>query len=272
MSGPAQRTATFRSVPSGPARIAGKMNETILLVEDEEALRITLSERLRREGYVVEAARYGARALEQATTGAFDLIILDASYGIEACRVLRDAGLANPILVVTSQGQTAERVRALKLGADDCVPKPVEISEVVARIEALLRRRSLRTRRGVRHFDTICIDIPRGEVFREGKTRVSWSSGAPTFVLPRAIPRDSSRPPRTAARGVGVQSRNVLAHGGCARGQIAPEVGKESQTAETDPHGVRNWLSVWWVITFSTIAFRPKPCAMQLRLRGPRDN
>ncbi|MGC2196419.1 MAG: response regulator transcription factor [Terriglobales bacterium] len=156
------------------------MNETILLVEDEAALRISLSERLRREGYVVEVASDGARALEQATTRAFDLIILDARLsgrnGIEVCRDIRDAGLANSILLLTSQGQTAERVLALKLGADDCVPKPFEMSEVLARIEALLRRRRLRAGEGVHRFGAIRIDIPRGKVTREGK---------PVFLLLR---------------------------------------------------------------------------------------
>jgi two-component system alkaline phosphatase synthesis response regulator PhoP len=164
------------------------MNETILLLEDEEALRITLSERLRKEGYVVEVASDAAHTFERATARAFDLIILDATLsgrnGIALCQDIRDAGLANPILVLTSQGQMPERVLALKLGADDCVPKPVEISELVARIEVLfrrgslrtrggihksLRRQSVRTRGGVRHFGAIRIDIPRGEVTREGK-------------------------------------------------------------------------------------------------------
>ncbi len=149
------------------------MNETILLVEDEEALRITLSDRLRLEGYVVEVASDGTRAVEQATTRAFDLIILDAKLsgcnGIEVCRDLRDAGFTNPLLLLTSQGQTAERVLALNLGADDCVPQPFEISEVLARIEALLRRRRLRTGEGVHHFGAIRIDIPRRKVTREGK-------------------------------------------------------------------------------------------------------
>ena len=149
------------------------MNETIFLVQDDEALRLSLSERLRSEGYVVEVASDGARAFELASARSFDLIVIDERLpdrsGIELCRDFRKAGVANSIVLLTSQGRTAERVLALRLGADDCVLKPFDISELLARIEALLRRRALRKEDGIHHFGAIRIDIPGRSVTRDGK-------------------------------------------------------------------------------------------------------
>lgn len=160
-----------------------------------------------------------------------------ATNGIEACRVLWDAGLANPILVVTSQRQTAERVRAVKLGADDCVPEPVEIAEVVARIEALLRRRSLRTRRGGIIVTRSALTSPAGR-FSEKANPSFLFVGSSNFCATSCNTQGFLRPATNCCASCGVGSRNILAHGGCARGRIAAEVGKESQTAETDPHAV----------------------------------
>lgn len=149
------------------------MHEQILLVEDEAALQMTLSEMLRREGYEVEVASDGARAFEQASARSFDLIILDATLPgrnyIEVCRDIREAGLVNPILLLTAGGQTAHTVLGLRFGADDCVTKPFDLSELLARIEALLRRRPVRTEEGVHHFGAIHIDIPGRKVTREGR-------------------------------------------------------------------------------------------------------
>jgi DNA-binding response OmpR family regulator len=150
------------------------MNEKILLLEDQDALQFRLSDQLRNAGYVVEVASDGTCAFQKATSRPFDLIILDATLPghnrMEACRDIREAGVANPLLLLTARGKTVQAVLGLKLGADDCLPKPFEVAELLARIEALLRRSALRMGEGVRHFGTVHIDFRGMKVTRDGKT------------------------------------------------------------------------------------------------------
>jgi two-component system alkaline phosphatase synthesis response regulator PhoP len=149
------------------------MNENILLVEDEQGLRMTLSDRLQSEGYVVDFSPDGEQGFEKATTLPFDLIILDIMLprrsGLDVCRDIRLAGLATPILLLSARGQTVDKVAGLKLGADDYVTKPFDTLELMARIEALLRRAPTRTGQGVLHFGSIQVDIRGTQVTREGK-------------------------------------------------------------------------------------------------------
>src|SRR5437667_4080925 len=120
------------------------MHENILLVEDEEALRMTLIDRLHSEGFVVDYAADGAEGFQKATHLPFDLIILDVMLprksGLDVCRDIRQAGLITPVLMLTARGQTIDKVLGLKIGADDYVTKPFEMMELMARVEALLRR------------------------------------------------------------------------------------------------------------------------------------
>ena len=156
----------FRTRCGGPI-----MNENILLVEDEEGLRMTLSDRLRSEGYVVDLAVDGQEAFEKATQLPFDLIILDVMLpirnGFDVCRDVRQEGLATPILLLTARDQTAEKVVGLKLGADDYVTKPFDMLELMARIEALLRR-SVVADQNVYQFRSIRIDVRGTKVTRYG--------------------------------------------------------------------------------------------------------
>jgi two-component system, OmpR family, alkaline phosphatase synthesis response regulator PhoP len=149
------------------------MNESILLVEDEQALRSTLSVRLRGEGYVVDTASDGVEGLEKATTQPYDLIILDIMLpcrsGLDLCRDVRQAGFATPILFLTARHQTSDKVIALKLGGDDYVTKPFKAAELLARIEVLLRRVPIRTGHGVHQFGAIRVDLRRAEVTRDDK-------------------------------------------------------------------------------------------------------
>jgi DNA-binding response OmpR family regulator len=150
------------------------MNEHILLVEDEQALRTALEVRLRAEGYVLDAAVDGEEAVRKATNLPFDLIILDVMLpyrnGFDVCRDVRQRGLATPILMLTVRDQLVDKVVGLNLGADDYMTKPFESAELIARIQALLRRVPLRTGQGDYHFGSIHVNIPRGEVTRDGKT------------------------------------------------------------------------------------------------------
>ena len=149
------------------------MNESILLVEDEPGLRKTLTLRLQKTGYVVDTADDGVAGYDKALDSPFDLIILDVNLpllnGFDVCRDLRQVGLATPILILTARTQTVDKVVGLKLGADDYVTKPFATMELLARIEALLRRVPIRTGQGVLEVPPVRLDMRRMEVSREGK-------------------------------------------------------------------------------------------------------
>lgn len=149
------------------------MNEHILLVEDEKALRTTLSDRLRTEGYVVDTASDGLEAIDKATSLPFDLVILDLMLprrsGLDVCREVRAAGMAIPILILTVRNDTVDKVVGLKMGADDYVTKPFESAELLARIEVLLRRVPIQSGQGSFNFGSIRVDVRQAEVARDGK-------------------------------------------------------------------------------------------------------
>jgi len=149
------------------------MNEHILLVEDEQALRTALGVRLRAEGYVLDTAVDGEEALQKATNLPFDLIVLDIMLpirnGFDVCREVRQQGMATPILMLTVRDQVVDKVVGLNLGADDYMTKPFEPAELIARIQALLRRVPIRTGQGIYEFGSIRVNVPRGEVTRDGK-------------------------------------------------------------------------------------------------------
>ena len=116
----------------------------VLLVEDEASLVLALTDRLEAEGYLVTAVGDGDIALATASSGAFDLVILDGMLpgrdGYDVCRTLRRRGVTTPILMLSARGQVVDRVVGLQLGADDYLTKPFDVSELLARMEALLRR------------------------------------------------------------------------------------------------------------------------------------
>jgi two-component system alkaline phosphatase synthesis response regulator PhoP len=155
------------------------MNETILFVEDEEELCMTLGDRLRSHGYTVDVANDGDIALEKATQLPFDLMIFDIMLpfrsGLDLCSEVRRAGIGTPILLLTALGQTVEKVIGLKLGADDYVTKPFDTFELMARIEALLRRTSINSGLGRPNgsgrfaFGSVVMDTRRTKVTRDGK-------------------------------------------------------------------------------------------------------
>jgi two-component system alkaline phosphatase synthesis response regulator PhoP len=120
------------------------MRRRILVVEDDRTLRQALTFNLTREGYEVSGASNGEQALTVAQAQRFDLILLDLMLpgmgGIELLRVLRREGNATPVIVVSAKGDEIDRVVGLKVGADDYVTKPFSRPELLARIEAVLRR------------------------------------------------------------------------------------------------------------------------------------
>ena len=120
------------------------MEKSILLVEDEEALRMTLGDRLRGEGYRVDCAGDGEAGFQKAMSLPFDLMVLDIMLprrsGLDVCRDIRLAGLRTPVLMLTARHDPEYMEAGFKAGADDYVTKPFDVREVSARIEALLRR------------------------------------------------------------------------------------------------------------------------------------
>jgi len=122
--------------------------ERILIVEDEEHMGELLREILVREGYRADVVRSGAEAMEHATESPPDLIVLDLMLpdidGLEICRQIRDIPRIShvPILVVSARADVTHRVEGLRIGVDDYMPKPFDVAELVARIEAHIRRAS----------------------------------------------------------------------------------------------------------------------------------
>jgi len=155
------------------------MNEHILIVEDEQELCLTLGDRLRSEGYAVECAFDGKSGMDKIREAPFDLVILDLMLpvrsGLDLCVDIRRSGFTTPILILTALGQSVEKVAGLKLGADDYVTKPFDTPELMARVEALLRRAPNRPD-GVRsdasevyHLGEVVLDARKGKVTRNGR-------------------------------------------------------------------------------------------------------
>ena len=148
------------------------MNPRILLVEDEPGLILTLSDRLKSEGYRLQVASDGEEGFLQGAAGEHDLIILDVMLpkknGFDVCRDLRKKNIATPILMLTAKGETIDKVLGLKLGADDYLTKPFEVIELLARIEALLRRAPAGTGASLEtfRFGDVSIDFKRAEVVK----------------------------------------------------------------------------------------------------------
>lgn len=151
----------------------------LLLVEDEAGLVLTLYDRLRREGYAVEHAGDGPSGLARASGEAFDLIVLDVGLpkmnGFDVLRALRDRGVDTPVLMLTARGQVADKVAGLKLGADDYLGKPFEMAELLARIEARLRRdvpaspAAAPAAPSVHTLGSVRVDLERAQATRQGE-------------------------------------------------------------------------------------------------------
>jgi two-component system, OmpR family, alkaline phosphatase synthesis response regulator PhoP len=146
----------------------------VLLVEDEPGLQLTLSDRLVAEGYLVETAGDGDTAIRRGGGEPFDLIVLDVMLpgrdGFEVARSLRQQGVMTPILMLTARSQVVDRVVGLKLGADDYLTKPFDTMELLARLEALLRRAPASSGVALERyqFGEVTVDVRKAEVTKGG--------------------------------------------------------------------------------------------------------
>ncbi len=152
----------------------------ILLVEDEPGLATTVGDLLRAEGYSVDIAEDGEHGLRCALdANAPDLVLLDVMLpgidGFDVCRTLRRRGVRTPILMLTARGEIKDRVKGLRLGADDYLVKPFDPTELLARVEALLRRTSGTAEREPVCFGEVEVDL-RGMTVRRAGLEVEMTA------------------------------------------------------------------------------------------------
>lgn len=146
----------------------------VLIVEDDQAMAVALRDGFSYEGYSVQVARDGQTGLRLASEKGLDLVILDVMLprmsGLDVCRQLRSEGNLTPIIMLTARGQEIDKVLGLKTGADDYVTKPFSFLELMARVEAVLRRVSKTTDEveGVQ-FGDVEINFKSFEATKDGK-------------------------------------------------------------------------------------------------------
>jgi DNA-binding response OmpR family regulator len=203
--------------------MTGTRQIRVLVVEDEEAIRTGLIDVLVFHGYEVDSAATGPEGLQKAQTGKFDLILLDIMLpgmdGYEICDRIRAEDRNQPIIMLTAKTSDEEIIQGLKLGADDYVPKPFSIQQLVLRIEAVLRRSQV----GQEQARTLCIgDI---EIDTEN---LSGLNGSDEIVFTKRemevlsyLARNSERPVSREellskvwgyARGLDIETRTVDIH------------------------------------------------------------
>jgi len=158
----------------------------VLVVEDDDSMARALRDGFQYEGYEVLLARDGAAGLALASEARPDVVILDVMLpkvsGLDVCKQLRTAGNRVPILMLTARGQEIDKVLGLKLGADDYVTKPFGFLELVARVEALLRRT------GGEATSAAGVDNYRfGDIHVDFKNHALHKSGQPVELSPREL-------------------------------------------------------------------------------------
>ena len=152
----------------------------LLLIEDEEHIAFSLEYNLSEEGYEVDTVGTLADARQKLDERGYDIVILDVMLpdgdGMSFCRSMRDAGDTTPVLMLTALGGKSDIVDGLDAGADDSVPKPFDVSELIGRLEALRRRRrwdreqaGLPSDGGIVELAGCEIDIDRREVRKDGE-------------------------------------------------------------------------------------------------------
>ncbi len=145
----------------------------ILVIEDDEKAAAYMIKGLAESGYVVDHANNGRDGLFMATSGNFDIMIVDRMLpgldGISVIQALRAAKIATPVLILSALGQVDDRVNGLRAGADDYLTKPFAFSELLARLEALLRRRSEQKAETHLHVGDLEMDLLARTVKRTGQ-------------------------------------------------------------------------------------------------------
>ena len=220
---------------------------SILLVEDDKDLAMGLTDALEMEGYSVTHAKDGRGGLAEALRGHHDLIVLDVMLpdlsGFDLLRELRGRGSDVPVLMLTARGEELDRVRGLKLGADDYLTKPFGMMELMARIEARVRR-SRQAETASLHLADVVVDF-RGRKARRGERPVALT-GREFEILEALAERRGEAVSRNdlIARiwgtddGVEVTTRTVDQH----VSGVAPEARRRCRSTEDHRDGVRVWI------------------------------
>ena len=145
----------------------------ILIIEDDPALLRGLKDNFSAKGFLVETAMDGETGLERALSGTADVILLDIMLpkvnGYEICRAAREAGSNVPIIMLTARGQEEDIILGLNLGADDYVTKPFRIRELMARVNAFLRRRGEHKEPDSLRFGDFELDGAAHKLYRGGE-------------------------------------------------------------------------------------------------------
>lgn len=217
---------------------------SILVIEDEEAIREGLIDVLVFHGYGVDSAATGPEGLEKAQTGKFDLILLDIMLpgmdGYEICDRIRAEDRDQPIIMLTAKTSDEEIIQGLKLGADDYVPKPFSIQQLVLRIEAVLRR----TQAGQEQARTIDLGTLKIDIVnlsgRNGSEEITFTRRE--IELLSYLAQNSDRPISREelllkvwgyARNLDIETRTVDIH-----------IAKLRRKIETDSKAPRNLITV----------------------------
>jgi len=160
----------------------------VLIVEDDEAMSVALRDGFTYEGYAVTVAKDGEAGLHLATTAGPDLILLDVMLpkmtGLDVCRKLRTDGSGVPIIMLTARGQEIDKVLGLKQGADDYVTKPFGFMELMARVEAVLRRCTSVRSASAAPPDTV---FRFGDVTVDFRSCEAWKGSRPIDLSPREL-------------------------------------------------------------------------------------
>jgi DNA-binding response OmpR family regulator len=218
----------------------------VLIVEDNRNLALGLSTNLEYEGHETEVAADGSSGLQRARTGTHDLIVLDLMLpGMDGFRLLdtlRAEGVDTPVLVLTARGDEADKVRGLRSGADDYVTKPFALTELLARVAALLRR----VRSGPGSAADGAFPLRFGEVVLDLTTHTVTRNGTPVALRPkeydllRALLR---RAGRVASRGELL--REVWGyHESVSSRTLDTHIGELRRKLEQDPAEPRHILTV----------------------------
>ena len=146
----------------------------VLIVEDDQAMAVALRDGFTYEGYTVQVARDGSAGLRMASEKGLDLVILDVMLprmsGLDVCKQLRSDGNSTPIIMLTARGQEIDKVLGLKCGADDYVTKPFSFLELMARVEAVLRRASKKDEQlDLYQFSDVTLNFKNFEATKGGK-------------------------------------------------------------------------------------------------------
>ncbi|MFA6321473.1 MAG: response regulator transcription factor [Candidatus Omnitrophota bacterium] len=145
----------------------------ILVIEDEKKIADFIKRGLKEEGYAVDTANDGENGLFLAKTNSYDLVLLDLMLpkvdGIEICKKLREQKIMSPIIMLTAKDAVKDKVTGLDAGADDYLTKPFAFEELLARIRAILRKKSEQKEASVLQVDDLMIDLHTHKVLRAGK-------------------------------------------------------------------------------------------------------